>query len=102
MNEHTIANVYLYLSFLLRIMFVKKKNFSKLAFILKQFKLMREYLARNLKAGVNILVLLNSQGLLKLALSHNVVCIGTSSIRMAWTWSLKYLSVKPRLLIEKC
>ena len=30
----------------------------------------------------------------KLALSCNVVCTGTSSIRMAWTLSLKYLSVK--------
>ena len=28
-------------------------------------------------------------------LSHNVVCTGTSSIRMAWTLSLKYLSVAP-------
>ena len=23
------------------------------------------------------------------------------SIRLAWTWSLKYLSVKPRLLMKK-
>ena len=39
MNEHTIANVYLYLSFLLKIMLVKI-YFYKLAFTLKQFKLM--------------------------------------------------------------
>ena len=31
--------------------------------------------------------------------SLNVVCTGTSSIKMAWTLSLKYLSVKSRLLI---
>ena len=37
--------------------------------MLKQFKLMWEYLARNLKAGINISVLLN----LKLAPSHNVL-----------------------------
>ena len=58
MNEHAFANVYLYLSFLLRIMFVKI-YFYKLAFTLKHYKLISEYLARNLKAGVNILVLLN-------------------------------------------
>ena len=58
MNEHAIANVYLYLSFLLRIMFVKI-YFYKLAFTLKYYKLLCEYLARNLKAFVNILVLLN-------------------------------------------
>ena len=56
MNEHAIANVYLYLSFLLRIMFVKI-YFYKLAFTLKRYKLLCEYLARNLKADVNILVL---------------------------------------------
>ena len=33
--------------------------FYKLAFALKRYKLMWEYLARNLKADVNILVLLN-------------------------------------------
>ena len=38
MNEHAIANVYLYLSFLLRIMFVKI-YFCKLAFTLKYYKL---------------------------------------------------------------
>ena len=58
---------------------------------------MREYLARNLKADVNILVLLNLG-----ALSRNVVCTGTSSIRMAWTLSLNYLFVKTRLLMKKC
>ena len=59
---------------------------------------MLEYLARNLKADVNILVLLNYR---KLAPSRNVVCTGTSSIRMAWALSLQYLSVKPRLLMKK-
>ena len=58
---------------------------------------MWEYLAGNLKADVNIKLV----SLRKLAPSHNVVCTGTSSIRMAWTLSLKYLSVKPRLLIKK-
>ena len=37
----------------------KKIYFYKLAFALKCYKLMWEYLARNLKADVNILVLLN-------------------------------------------
>ena len=37
----------------------------------------------------------------KLELSRNVFCTGTSPIRMAWTLSLKYLSVKPRLLMKK-
>ena len=37
----------------------------------------------------------------KLALSRNVFCTGTSPIRMAWTLSLKYPSVKPRLLMKK-
>ena len=50
MNEHAIANVYLDLSFLLGI---------KLAFVLKRYKLMWEYLARSLKADVDILVLLH-------------------------------------------
>ena len=58
MNEHAIANVYLDLSFLLRTMFVKK-YFCKLAFVLKRYNLMWEYLAQNLKVDVNILVLLN-------------------------------------------
>ena len=51
MNEHAIANVYLDLSFLLRMMFVKI-YFYKLAFALKRYKLMWEYLALNLKADV--------------------------------------------------
>ena len=59
---------------------------------------MWEYLARNLKADVNILVLFK---LRKLAPSRNVVCTGISSIRMAWGLSLKYLTVKPRLLMKK-
>ena len=42
----------------------------------------------------------------KLALSRNAVCTGTSSdplssVRMAWTLSPKYLSVKPRLSMKK-
>ena len=37
----------------------------------------------------------------KLAPSRSVVCTGTSSIRMEWTLSLNYLSVKPRLLMKK-
>ena len=37
----------------------------------------------------------------KLASSRNVVCTGTSSIRIAWTLPLKYLSVKPVLLMKK-
>ena len=49
MNEHAIANVYLDLSFLLRIMFIKNT--------LKRYKLM--FLNVNLNADVNILVLLN-------------------------------------------
>ena len=36
---------------------------------------------------------------MELALSRNVVCTGTSSIKIAWTLSLKYLSVNPRLLM---
>ena len=40
MNKHAIANVYLYLSFLLRIMF-EKKYFYKSAFTLKQYKFVR-------------------------------------------------------------
>ena len=59
---------------------------------------MWEYLARNLKADVNILVLFK---LRKLVPSPNVACTGISSIRMAWSFSLKYLSVKPRLLMKK-
>ena len=56
MNEYASANVYVYLSFLLRIMFAKI-YFYKLAFTLKHYNLMCEYLAQNLKADVNILVL---------------------------------------------
>ena len=37
----------------------------------------------------------------KLAPSRNVFCTGTFSIRMAWTLSLKCLSVKPRLLMKR-
>ena len=64
---------------------------------------MRKYLARNLKADVNILVLIKvvSQWNWKLAPSRNVFCTGTSPIRMAWTLSLKYLSVKSWLLMKK-
>ena len=49
---------------------------------------MREYLARNLKADVNILVLsiIILVSLRKLAPSRNVVSTRTSSIRMAWTF----------------
>ena len=57
---------------------------------------MWEYLAQNMKADVNILVLST-----EVAPSRNVVCTGTSSIKMACTLSLKYLSVKPRLLMKK-
>ena len=58
MNENAIANVYLDLSFLLRIMFVKN-ILLQINFGLKRFKLILECLARNLKADVNILVVLN-------------------------------------------
>ena len=37
----------------------------------------------------------------KLVPSRNAVCTGTSSVRMAWTLSLKYLSVKSRLSVKK-
>ena len=37
----------------------------------------------------------------KLAPSRKVFCTGTSSIRMAWTLPLKYLSVKAWLLMKK-
>ena len=40
MNEHTIANVYFYLSFQLRILFVKNIYFYKLDFTLKYYWLM--------------------------------------------------------------
>ena len=53
--RHAIANGYLYLSFLLRIMFVKN-ILLQISFYAK-LKLMWEYLARNLWADVNILVL---------------------------------------------
>ena len=83
-------------------MFVKI-YFYKLAFTLKHYKLMRQYLARNLKADPNILVLL----------TYVSTEIGTvtqrslyrdlfDSIRMAWTLPQKYLYVKPRLLMKKC
>ena len=36
-----------------------------------------------------------------MALSRNVFCTGTSSIRMAWTLSLKYLTVKTPVVDEK-
>ena len=85
MNEHTIANVYLSLSFLLRIM-LNNYTFTNSPLMLKHYKLMREYLARNLKADVNIVVLvIKLASLWKMAQSRNVVCTGTSSVRMAWT-----------------
>ena len=94
MNEHTIANVYLFMSFLLRTM-VNNYTFTNWLSMLKHYKLMREYLARSLKADVNILVLLiKLASLRKLVQSRNVVCTGTSSVRMAWTLSLKYLYEK--------
>ena len=58
MNKRGSANVYLYLSFLLRIMFVKIYS-NILAFTFKHYKLMLEYFAKNLKDDVNILILLN-------------------------------------------
>ena len=36
---------------------------------------------------------------MELAPSRNVVCTETSSIKMAWTLSLKYFCVKSQLLI---
>ena len=59
-------------------MFVKI-YFYKLAFTLKCVSL------RKLAPSCNVLV----------------VCTGTSSIRMAWTLSLTYLSAKRRLLMKK-
>ena len=53
------------------------------------------------KSDENTLVLLNLWVLRKLAPSRNVVCTLQSG-RIAWTLSLKYLSVKPRLLMKKC
>ena len=47
----------LYLSFLLRIMFVKKIYFYKLNFALKHYKSIWQYSARNWKADVGFLVL---------------------------------------------
>ena len=38
---------------------------------------------------------------MELAPSRNVVCTETSSIKMAWTLSLKYLSLKPLLLMKQ-
>ena len=58
MNEHAIANVYLDLRILLRIMFVKN-ILLQISFALKHYKLRWKYLARNLKADVNIIALLN-------------------------------------------
>ena len=79
-NEQAITNACLYLSFLLRIMLVKR-YFHKLAFTLKHYKLIWEYSARNLKADVNISVLLSlwlrSEWVSewrKLAPSRNIVC----------------------------
>ena len=67
------------------------------AFALKHYKSMWQYLVRNLKADVNFLVLLN------LGVYGNWCRHATQSsiIRLAWTLSLKYLSVKPRLLMKK-
>ena len=100
MNEHAIANVHLDLSFLLRIMLVKN-ILLQISFALKRYKLMWEYFARNWKADVNYFRPIKLVSLRKRAPSHNIVCTGTSSIRMAWTLSLKYLSVKTRLLMKK-
>ena len=62
----------------------------------------RNTIARNLKADANILIPIKLVGLRKLVPSHNVsLYTGTSSDRMAWTLSLKYLSVKPRLSMKK-
>ena len=85
MNEHAFANVYLNLGFLLRIMFVNVRIFrTKFEGRCKYFSPIKPVSLR------------------KLAPPRNVDCTGTSSIRMAWTLSLKYLSVKPRLLMKKC
>ena len=58
---------------------------------------MIEYLARNLYADVNILVLC----LRELAPSRNVVCTVTSSIRMAWTLSLNISTLCENPVVEE-
>ena len=59
MNKHVIANVHFYMSFLLRIMFVKKSILLvQISFYVLHYKLMYEYLTRKLKA-VNISKALN-------------------------------------------
>ena len=68
------------------------------AFALKyHYKSMWQYLARNLKADVNFLVLLN----LWVYGNWRRHATQPSIIRLAWPLCLKYLSVKPRLLMKK-
>ena len=55
-------------------------------------------LPQNLKADVNILVLLN---LRVYGNWRHRVCNGTSSIRMAWTLLLKFISIKAWFLMKK-
>ena len=64
------------------------------AFALKHYKSMWQYLARNL---ISILVLLN----LWVYGNWRRHATQSSIIRLACTLSLKYLSVKPRLLMKK-
>ena len=59
MIEHAIANLYSVIFELPSWNVRKQIHFYKLAFALKHYKSMRQYLARNLKADVNSLVLLN-------------------------------------------
>ena len=83
MNEHAIANVYLDLSSLLRIMFVENILVQIIEGLCKYFRPIKLVSLR------------------KLAPSRNIVCNGTSSIRMALTLSLKYLSVKTPVVYKK-
>ena len=54
MNEHAIANVCLYLIDISGQNMFVKMYFFKLTIPLKHYKLMLKYLARNLKADLNI------------------------------------------------
>ena len=102
MNGHAITNVYLDLSFLFRIMFVKN-ILLQISFCAWTLQVNVRMFSRKFESWCNYVSptkLVSLRKLARPAPSRNVVCTGTSSIRMAWTLSVKYLCVKPRLLMK--
>ena len=77
---------------------VRKKILSQLSFYAQTLKVDVRIFSTKFDGWCKYFSLFKLASLRKLARSRNVLCTGTSSIRMAWTLSLKYLSVKARLM----